>query len=118
MIYHLYSQRCFPLNLGDLTVNTKVVAVSQHSGCCRQSTHSLLEVVAVSQHKVEEVNKSLEVGDDGLLCCVLCLRDFGAAVQLWYLKIMKIISLEFGIVVSFYNLVLCLVWFGLANKLI
>ena len=36
-----------------------------------------------SQHKVEEVNKSLEVGDDGLLCCVLCLRDFGAAVQLW-----------------------------------
>ena len=83
---------------------------SQHNGCCRQSTHSLLEVVAVSQHKVEEVNKSLEVGDDGLLCCVLCLRDFGAAVQLWYLKIMKIISLEFGIVVSFYNLVLCLVW--------
>ena len=29
---------------------------------------SLMEVVAVSQHKFEEVDKSLDVGDDGLLC--------------------------------------------------
>ena len=87
---------------------------SQHSGCCRQSTHSLLEVVAVSQHKFEEVDKSLDVGDDGLLCCVLCLRDFGAALEIdedqedivwiWYCSVV---------------LQKCYVWFGkLAHRLI
>ena len=36
-------QRCFPLNLGDLTVNTTVVTVSQHTVVVTHSPHSQLK---------------------------------------------------------------------------
>ena len=53
MIYHLYSQRCFPLNLGDLSVNTFAVG-----SCCRQSTQP-----------VEEVNSLFHVQSQKRLIC-------------------------------------------------
>ena len=34
---------------------------SQHIGCCRQSTHSLLEVVAVSQHRAEDAQSTFRL---------------------------------------------------------
>ena len=69
-----------------------------------------------SQHRAEDAQSTFRLRVLITMVCsavFLCLRDFGAAVQPW--KLTKIIRLEFGIVVSFYNLVLC--WFGLAWKL-
>ena len=59
----------FFIELGGFNSQHKVVAVSQHTGCCRQSTQgccrqstqSLLEVVAVSQHRAEDAQSTFRL---------------------------------------------------------
>ena len=113
---HLYSQRCFHLNLGDLTVNTGLLP-SVNTGLLPSVNTS---VVAVSQHircwkLLPSVNTSLKKLTRALtlvtmvFSAVFCVYE---TLELpWKLTKIKKISYGFGIVVSFYKSVM----FSLVN---